>query len=132
MIQEAIQSAESVVAQLTAQRDAALKAAQEASHATPVNPAAELICEQGEGAFEAGDLSKASTLFESALLIDAGCVRALSNLAVVATHQEQPWQALSYLLLALVRDHEDQGVVENLQGLLEVYPELQVARSLFV
>ena len=107
MINAAIQDAEGVVAQLTAQRDAALKAVQEATQreGRAENPAATLLCEQGEVAFDEGELGKAAQLFESALVIDADSIRALSNLGVVAMQSEQPWQALSYLLLALIKDH---------------------------
>ena len=133
VIDDAIQSAEQVVAQLTAQRDAALKAVQEATarQGKEENPAAALLCEQGEVAFGDGDLEKAAQLFESALVIDVDSIRALSNLGVVAMQVDRPWQALSYLLVALIKDHEDENVVANLHGLLSAYPELQVAQSLF-
>lgn len=135
IIDSAIQNAEAVVAQLTVQRDAALKAVQEAvarEGNKEENPASSLLCEQGEIAFGDGDLNKAAQLFESALLVDANSTRALSNLGVVAMQSEHPWQALSYLLLALIKDHEDENVVSNLQGLVSAYPELKVAQSLFM
>jgi len=133
VIDDAIQSAEQVVAQLTAQRDAALKAVQEATarQGREENPAAALLCEQGEVAFGEGELEKAAQLFESALVVDVDSIRALSNLGVVAMQVERPWQALSYLLVALIKDHEDENVVANLHGLLSAYPELKVAQSLF-
>jgi len=132
-IDSAIQNAEQVIAQLTAQRDAALKAVQEASanQGRVENPASALLCEQGEQAFGEGELEKAGQLFESALLIDVDSTRALSNLGVVSMQREEPWKALSYLLVALIKDHEDENVVANLQGLLGAYPELKVAQSLF-
>lgn len=133
VIDSAIENAEHIVAQLTAQRDAALKAVQEATarQGREENPASALLCEQGEVAFGEGALEKAAQLFESALLVDVNSTRALSNLGVVAMQLDQPWQALSYLLVALIKDHEDENVVANLQGLLSTYPELKVAQSLF-
>ncbi len=132
MIQGAMRSAEALLASLQAQRDAI--AAEEAARAARPTPTAalepaNLLCEQGEQAFSEGDLARAEALLLGALQLNPHSTRALSDLGVVATQRNEPWKALSFLLMGLIEDQTDEGVVENLSALLVGHPELRVVQS---
>lgn len=136
LIANALQGAEAMVNKLQATAEAAR--AQVASEKQNLTQLAEetgapspamLLCERGEAAFESGDESQATTLFDSALLVEPTCVRALNNLGVMALQTDEPWRALSYLLMGVIQDPQNEDLVINLQGLFDLYPELKTVRS---
>ena len=136
MIDQALKGAEAMVSQLQATADAArAQVAEEIENLKAVDKKtgaptpAELLCERGEAAFESGDENQAATLFDSALLVDPSCVRALNNLGVMALQTDEPWRALSYLLMGVIQEPDNEDVVVNLQGLFDLYPEMTTVQS---
>ena len=136
MIERALKGAEAMVSQLQATADAArAQVAQEKENLkvlaqeTGVPSPADLLCERGESAFENGDEAQAATLFDSALLVDPSCVRALNNLGVMALQASEPWRALSYLLMAIIQSPESEDVIVNLSGLFDLHPEMKTVKS---
>ena len=132
VIDSALEGAEALVQHLQTQLNLAQQQVAEAeSHQedSSVSGPSTLMCEQGEAAYESGDESKATTFFESALMIDPSNVRALNNLGVMALSGEEPWRALSYFLMGLIQAPSDEDLLLNLHGLFDLNPEMQTVRS---
>ena len=88
-----------------------------------------MLCQKGEQAFANGDVAQAQTLFDSALVVDPGCIRALNNLGVLALQGDEPWKALSYLLMGLIQNPSDEDILINLRGLFDLNSELNTVKS---
>jgi tetratricopeptide (TPR) repeat protein len=98
----------------------------------PINPQVQFLCEQGENAFMAQNLTVAQQFFESALLIDPNHVDSLNNLAVLSQAQGNAWKALSFFLIALQIQPNHEITTENLIALLEKSPDLALAAKLIL
>jgi tetratricopeptide (TPR) repeat protein len=136
LLQQAMSGAEAMIDQLKATADAAKEiVAHEKENLnalaqdTDANSPAELLCERGEIAFEGGDIDQARTLFDSALMLDPTCVRALNNLGVMSLQSDEPWKALSHFLMGVIQDSQNEDLMINLEGLFDLYPELTTVRS---
>lgn len=137
IIQHTLQAAEELVNQLKDVKEAALQQVQAdmtqvETHKAQVQ-AGDVLCQQGEDTFVAGQINTARTLFESALVVQKDSVRAMNNLGVLALQEATPgseWKALSYFLLAMIHDAQNQDVVQNLSDLFQMYPHLKAMQNI--
>ena len=136
LLQQAMRGAEAMIGQLQATADAAKamvskekenisQLADDVGADSPGN----LICERGEKVFEEGDLAQAQALFDSALVVDPACIRALNNLGVLALQSDEPWKALSYFLMGIIQNPSDEDILINLRGLFDLNPELNAVKK---
>ena len=136
LLQQAMKGAEAMIGQLQATADAAKamvtkekeNISQLADDAGADSPGI-LLCQKGEQAFANGDVAQAQTLFDSALVVDPGCIRALNNLGVLALQGDESWKALSYFLMGLIQNPSDEDILINLRGLFDLNPELNTVKS---
>ena len=124
-----VQHLEAKLSSVRAQVEEARADVREVEERAGADGPAELLCIQGEDAFERGDEHKSITLFESALMIDPTCIRALNNLGVIALHKDEPWRALSHFLMGLLQEPQNEDLAINLQGLFDLHPEMSTARA---
>ena len=136
LLQQAMRGAEAMIGQLQATADAAkAMVSQEKGNISQLaddvgaNSPGNLLCERGEQAFETGDIEQAQTLFDSALLVDPACIRALNNLGVLALQNDEPWKALSYFLMGVIQNPSHEDILINLRGLFDLHPELNTAKT---
>ena len=129
-ITQTLKNAEALIQHLKTQAETIIEIEGASSSKSEEPSPADLICEQAEACFGSGEVDRAMSLLESALLVDPNSIRALNDLGVISVHQGEPWKALSFLLFGLLHDPDDPSLVQNLSDLFESQPDMRIAQKL--